>query len=68
MEHPDANISELSTQISLQMGSMLVLSHLFCFSSPLRCLYSHSPSSFPWEIITVSNDAGQYGNDARVEK
>lgn len=63
MECSDTNISTQSTQISLQMGSKPVLSHLFWFSSPL-CLHSHSLSPFPWEIITVSNHAEQYGNDA----
>lgn len=65
IERSDTNIRTLSTQISPQMGSKLVLSH-FDFHPPL-CLYSLSLSPSPWEIITVSNHAGQYGNDAPEE-
>lgn len=42
MERSDTNTSMLSTQISPQMVSKPVLSHLFWFSSPPSCLHSHS--------------------------
>lgn len=63
MERSDTNTSMLSTQISQQMGSQPVLSHLFWFSSTPPYLHSHA-----LKLITVSNHAGQYGNDASVEE